>query len=158
MTFGDHCRNRYRVTSGNLAGDRSFGEEHGPVWLAGGIRAVTSNRPSGQRKRIRPLPPGQTLFSPDASPVRAATERRSARPLIFLHQLPTWVAPLVLVGLLIAGLAVRGPVGAVALIGVAAVLSWLASLSWPRLSAQGRLGRVLAVAAMLAVAAYQATR
>ena len=60
--------------------------------------------------------------------------------------------------LLIAGLAVRGPGGAVALCGVAVVLGWLGSLSWPRLSAAGRLGRVLAVLAMLAVAAWQATR
>ncbi len=158
MTFGDHCRDGCLVAGGSLADDRSLSGEHGPAWLAGGIRAVTSNRPSRQRQRVRPLPPGQTLFSPDASPVRAAAERRSARPLLFLHQLPTWVAPLVLVGLLIAGLAVRGPVGAIALIGVAAVLGWLASLSWPRLPAAGRLGRVLAVAAMLALAAYQATR
>lgn len=117
---------------------------------------MTSNRPS--RQRLRPLPKGDNLFTPGASPARQATERRSAKPLIFLHQLPTWVAPLVLVALLIAGLAVRGPGGAIALCGVAVVLGWLASLSWPQLSAGGRLGRILAVAVVLAVAGYQASR
>ena len=115
-----------------------------------------SNRPT--RQRVRPLPKGDSLYTPGASPARQAAERRSARPLLYLHQLPTWVAPLVLVALLIAGLAVRGPGGAVALCGVAAVLGWLASLSWPRLSANGRLGRILAIAVVLAVAGYQAAR
>jgi hypothetical protein len=104
------------------------------------------------------LPKGSTLFTPNASPARQATERRSARPLLYLHQLPTWVPPVVLAVLLIVGLAVKGPGGAVALCAVAAVLGWLASMSWPRLSAGGRAGRVLAVAVVLAIAAYQATR
>jgi hypothetical protein len=115
-----------------------------------------SNRPS--RQRIRPLPKGDTLYTPGASPARQATERRSAKPLLFLHQLPTWVAPLVLVVLLVGGLAIRGPAGAACLCGVAAVLGWLATLSWPRLSASGKLGRVLAVAVVLAVAGYLASR
>ena len=121
---------------------------------------MTSNRPSGPRRRsrVRPLPPGSSLFSPEAGPARAAAERRSARPLLFLHQLPAWVAPIVAVVLLVAGLALRGPAGAVALVGVAAALGWLAAVSWPRLSAGGRLGRLLAVAAMLGLAIWQATR
>ncbi len=61
-------------------------------------------------------------------------------------------------GLLVAGLAVRGPGGAVALFALAAVLGWLASVSWPRLSAGGRLGRLAAVCLLLALAAFQATR
>jgi hypothetical protein len=117
---------------------------------------VSSNR--SPRQRVRPLPKGSSLYTPDASAARQATERRSARPLIFLHQLPVWVAPLVMVGLLIAGLAVRGPAGAAALCGLALVLGWLASLSWPQLSASGRLGRVLAVAMVLALAGFQAIR
>lgn len=117
---------------------------------------MTTNRPA--RQRARPLPRGTSLYTPGASAARQATERRSARALVYLHQLPTWVAPLVLVALLIAGLAVHGPVGAVALCGVAVVLGWLATVSWPRLQLAGRLGRVLAVGVMLALAAYQATR
>ena len=53
------------------------------------------------RQRVRRLPKGNTLYTPGASPARQAAERRSAKPLIFLHQLPTWIAPLVLVALLI---------------------------------------------------------
>jgi hypothetical protein len=119
---------------------------------------VTSNRPTRPRQRIRPLPPGQSLFTPDATPARAATERRSAKPLVYLHQLPPWVIPILMAGLLVAGLALRGPAGAVALCALAGVLGWLASLSWPRLPAAGRLGRLAAVVALLALAAFQATR
>jgi hypothetical protein len=119
---------------------------------------VTSNRPSRPRQRIRPLPPGQSLFTPDASPARATTERRSAKPLLYLHQLPPWVVAVLAVGLLVAGLALRGPAGAIALFAVAAVLGWLASVSWPRLSAGGRLGRLAAVGLLLALAAFQASR
>jgi hypothetical protein len=68
------------------------------------------------------------------------------------------VAPVVLAVLLVAGLAVKGPGGAVALCAVAIVLGWLAAVSWPRLTTTGRAGRVLAVAIVLGVAAYQATR
>jgi hypothetical protein len=119
---------------------------------------VTSNGPSSRRRRARPLPPGQSLFTPDASQTRAAAERRSAQPLLYLHQLPAWAAPVIAAVLLVVGLAVRGPVGALALVGVAAALGWLAAISWPRLAAAGRAGRVLAVAAMLGLAVWQALR
>jgi hypothetical protein len=115
-----------------------------------------SNRPT--RHRVRPLPKGNSLYTPGASPTRQAAERRSAKPLLYLHQLPTWIAPLVMVVLLIAGLAVKGPGGAVALCGVAAVLGWLAAISWPRLSASGKLGRILGIAVVLALAGLQAAR
>jgi hypothetical protein len=117
---------------------------------------VTFNRPN--RQRVRPLPKGGTLFTPGASPARQAAERRSAKPLLYLHQLPAWLPPIVLAALFIGGFAVRGPVGAVLLCGVAAVLGWLASISWPRLSQTGKAGRMLAVVVMLGLAAYQATR
>jgi hypothetical protein len=113
---------------------------------------------TGRTRRARPLPPGQTLFTPAASPGRAAAEQRSAKPLLFLHQLPAWAAPVMLALLLVVGLAVRGPVGTVALCGVAVVLGWLAMISWPRLSASGRLGRAVVIAGLLALAGWQATR
>jgi len=124
---------------------------------------VTTNRqpPPGNNRsgqRSRPLPQGSSLYTPGASAARQATERRSARPLIYLYQMPRWVAPIVLVVFLIAGLALRGPAGAVALCVVAAVLAWLATLSWPRLAAAGRAGRILAVVVMLAIAGYQGSR
>ncbi len=137
---------------------------------------MTTNRPAGQTRprqtrprqtqsgktrsgqRVRPLPGGTSLYTPNASATRKTTERRSARPLIYLYQLPRWIAPLLLVAFLVAGLALHGLAGAAALCLVAAVLAWLAVLSWPRLSAGGRLGRIAAVAIMLAIAGYQATR
>lgn len=117
---------------------------------------MTYNRPS--RPRVRPLPKGKTLFTPGASPARQAAERRSAKPLLYLHQLPAWVPPVVLAVLFIGGLAARGALGAVLLLAVAAVLGWLASISWPRLSQTGKLGRMLIVVMMIGLAAWQTTR
>jgi len=89
---------------------------------------------------------------------RQEAQQRSAVVLVYLRGLPRWLLPLVLAALLIAGLAVRGWGGAVALCLVAAFLSWLAFLSWPRVAAGGRMARVAAVALLLAVAAFQASR
>ena len=118
-------------------------------------RSGQSGRSAKQRPP-RPLPKGDTLFTPDASPARSSIERASATPLLWLHQLPTWLLPILAVALLVAGLAVRTWPGAVALCGVAAILGWLAVLSWPRLNVQGRLLRVAVIAAVLAIAAYRA--
>jgi hypothetical protein len=111
-----------------------------------------------QRGKTRPLPPGNSLYTPGASDSRRTLERSSARPLVLLHQLPVWVVPLLLAALLIAGLAVPGLVGAMALVLVAAFLGWLAALSWPRLTPSGRLLRVAAVAGVLVIAGIQAVR
>jgi hypothetical protein len=114
---------------------------------------VSSNRARPPRTRApRPLPKGDTLFTPDASPARQALEHRSATALLWLHQLPPWVPPVLAAALLVVGLAVGGVIGAIALCGVAAVLGWLAAVSWPRLSAQGRLLRVAAFGCVLIVA------
>jgi hypothetical protein len=117
---------------------------------------VSTNRPA--RQRVRPLPKGSSLYTPNASAARQAAERRSARPLLYLHQLPRWVPPVVLALLLVVGLAVKGPGGGAALCALAVVLGWLAALSWPRLTAGGRAGRLLTVLVLLAIAGYQATR
>src|SRR5262249_61432494 len=95
------------------------------------------------------LPPGDTLFTPDASPARASIEQQSATPLLWLHQLPSWLLPVLAVTLLVTGLAVSGWGGAIALIAVAGLLGWLAAGSWARLSARGRLARGLAVAPVI---------
>lgn len=102
--------------------------------------------------RPRPLSAGNTLLTPEASASRQSLERRSATSLLWLHQLPRWVPPALLAVLLITGLAVRGPVGALALAGVAVVLLWLAAISWPRVNAAGRVLRVLAIAVVLGAA------
>jgi Family of unknown function (DUF6703) len=70
-------------------------------------------------------------------------EQRSATTLLWLHQLPAWLPPVLAVVLLVAGLAMHGWAGAIALFGLAVVLGWLAAISWPRLSAAGRLLRVV---------------
>lgn len=125
---------------------------------------MSSNRASsrpGQARRGRlrgpaPLPKGNTLFTPDASPSRRALEHRSATSLLWLHQLPAWLLPVLAAGLLVAGIAVGGVGGAVALCGVAVVLGWLAAVSWPRLSAPGRLLRIAVICGVLAIALFRA--
>ena len=121
-------------------------------------RARQAPRPSGRparqagQRRPRPLPEGDTLFTPEASPARQAIEQRSATVLLWLHQLPRWLAPVLAVALLVTGLAVGGWAGAAALFGLAAVLAWLASLSWPRLSAAARVLRIAVIVLVAAVA------
>jgi hypothetical protein len=115
-----------------------------------------STRPAqagrGRQRRPRPLPQGNTLFTPGASPARASIEHRSATSLLWMHQLPAWLLPVLGVILLVTGLAVSGWGGAIALCGLAGLLGWLAAVSWPRLSLQGRLLRVVATAAILIAA------
>jgi len=137
---------------------------------------LNTNQPAGRRRpqssrgRVQPsrgprtargqerLTPSQVRPTPGASRARQAAEQRSAVPLLFLRQLPSWLLPLVLVVLLIAGLALRGPVAVIALVGVALVLGWLALLSWPRLALRGRLGRGVVITIVLAVAVIQGLR
>ena len=115
-----------------------------------------SRRPAqaggGRQRRPRPLPQGNTLFTPGASPARASAEQRSATPLVWMHQLPAWLLPVFAVVLLITGLAVSGWAGAIALLGLAGLLGWLAAVSWPRLSLRGRLLRGVATAVILIAA------
>jgi hypothetical protein len=89
---------------------------------------------------------------------RQVAEQRSAVVLLYLRGLPRWLPPVLLTVLLVAGLAVRGWGGALALCLLAAFLGWLAFLSWPRVAAGSRLARVAVVALLLAIAAYQASR
>ncbi|MHB1432576.1 MAG: DUF6703 family protein, partial [Streptosporangiaceae bacterium] len=118
---------------------------------AGAQGARAAQRRSGQP---RPLPNGRSLLTPEtqASSGRQSLERRSAVTLLWLHQLPVWVLPVVLVVFLAVGVSVGGVIGAIALAVVAAVLLWLAAVSWPRLSLTGRLIRVLTIAVVLGVA------
>jgi hypothetical protein len=95
------------------------------------------------------------LFTQGATPAREDLEHRSATLLLWLHQLPAWLPPVLAAILLIAGLALPGIGGAVALCGLAVILGWLAAVSWPRASAQGRLLRVLIICCVLAGAAYR---
>jgi uncharacterized protein DUF6703 len=119
----------------------------GPPSSAGG-----SSLGARRARPPRPLPSGDTLFTPDPSPARASIEQRSATPLLWLHQLPRWLLPVLVVALLVTGLAIAGWAGAIALFALAGVLGWLAAVSWPRLNAQGRAMRVLSVGLLIAAA------
>lgn len=123
---------------------------------------MSSNRTGqarkGRARGPRPLPKGNALFTPGASPARQALEHRSATSLLWLHQLPTWLAPVLAAGLLVAGLTIGSVGGAIALVGLAVVLGWLAAVSWPRLSVQGRLLRVVMIGGVLAIALVKAFR
>jgi hypothetical protein len=136
--------------------------ERGPAVLAGRMTEVSSpqaRRGQGPRRgKGKPLPRGDSFYTPGASDTRSRMERSSAKPLVWLHQQPAWFPPVVLAVLLIVGLAVPGWLGAAALVLVAAFLGWLAALTWPRLAPGGRLLRVAAVAVVLVVAIIQATR
>lgn len=84
--------------------------------------------------------------------LRRAVERWSATPLVFLHQLPRWVLPVVLVALLLAGMLGTGWVGATALLVLAALLGWLSYLSWPTTPLPGRLLRLGAFVVLILLA------
>jgi hypothetical protein len=134
-------------------GQRPSGTSAGRPGSAAGRPAPAGRPVSGGR----PGPadrPGQ----PGASETRQAVERVSARPLVFLTQLPKWVLLVILLGLLISGFAVPGLIGAAALLVVGILLGWLAYLSWPALNTQARLGRVVAVVCMVIIVVWQARR
>ncbi len=106
----------------------------------------------------RPLPAGDSFYTPGAGRARHSLERSSARPLAYLHQLPGWLPPILLLALLIVGLAVPGWIGAASLVVLALLLGWLGFLSWPSLTVGGRLLRMAAAACVLAIAVVQALR
>ncbi|WP_433697934.1 DUF6703 family protein [Nocardiopsis sp. CA-288880] len=99
-------------------------------------------------------PPGGGRTGGAAGPgrLRREVEERSAVPLVWLHQRPRWLAPLVLGALFLAGLAAPGFVGAVCLLLVAVFFVWLAFLTWPSLTGQQKVPRVLMVGVVLVLA------
>ncbi|SDJ31889.1 hypothetical protein SAMN05421874_101426 [Nonomuraea maritima] len=102
----------------------------------------------------RPLPQGEQFFTPGATGLRKAVERRSAVPMAFLFsQVPRWVAPALLVILLLVGFAVANPLGGVAVLPVIAFVGWLAYLSWPSLGLGAKLVRVAMLAFLVLLVA-----
>jgi hypothetical protein len=85
--------------------------------------------------------------------LREAVERNSAAPVVLLHRMPRWVLPVVVALLMLVGLVVRGPLGALSLLALAVFLGWFFYLSWPRLLLGDRLLRAAALALLLALAA-----
>ena len=135
------------------AGGRSRSGGQRPRGTSAGRPGSPGGRPA-PADRPAPARPG----TPGASGTRQAVERFSARPLVFLHQMPRWVLLLIVLGLLISGFAVTGWIGAVALLLVGILLGWLAYLSWPSINAQGRVLRVVALACMVVIVVWQARR
>jgi hypothetical protein len=84
--------------------------------------------------------------------LRAAIERRSAAPVVFLHRLPRWVLLVAVFVLLVIGMAGTGWVAAAGLLVLAAALGWFAYLNWPALDGSGRLLRIVALAVLTAFA------
>ncbi|MGI8652850.1 MAG: DUF6703 family protein [Geodermatophilaceae bacterium] len=77
---------------------------------------------------------------------RDRLERQSLPVLMTLRRVPQWVLFLVVLGLVVGGLLLTGPVAG-ALLGVVAVfLGWLLLLAWPRLTQGQRLLRGLTIA------------
>jgi hypothetical protein len=91
------------------------------------------------------------------SPARIKLEKRSARPLYHLSRLPKLVLPVLLGGLLLAGLFVPSPLAGVFLLIVAAFLTWLLALSWPALVGSSRVIRLLVVVVVVAAAIWRFT-
>lgn len=87
--------------------------------------------------------------------MRREVERISAPVLIWLHQMPRWVLPLLMAGVFLGGLAASGMAGA-ALLGVLALfLAWLAFIAWPTLRSPQRTLRCVAIAILIALALTQ---
>jgi len=129
-----------------------------------GRRSAASPRPAARPAAGRASRPATGRAGrPATDPVRPGSPRarlagRSRRALTFLTALPRWVPALATAVLLLAGLAVPGPVGAACLLVVGAFLGWLVTLSWPLLRGPARLLRVLTVALVVGFAVYQFTR
>lgn len=121
-------------------------------------RTAATRGSGGPRRPARPLPQGETFFTPGAGGVRATMERRSAKLLVYLHQMPRWIMPVLLAALLVAGLAVPGPMGALALALVAAFLGWLGYLSWPSLTPGKRAIRLVTTLVLVGLAVLQLVR
>jgi hypothetical protein len=92
------------------------------------------------------------------SPARKALERRSAHAVAYLHQLPRWLPFALALALLLVGLFVAGPVGAVALGLLALFQGWLLALSWPRHDQSRRALGLITLAVLVAAAVVQGLR
>jgi hypothetical protein len=113
-----------------------------PTTSSSSSKSSTSSKGSKGSKGSKPAPPPATGF-------RAALERRSALPLALLHQMPSWLVPVLLAVFLLAGLAIPGAWAAVFLALVAVFLIWLVALAWPVVSPRGRVLRVLVIVALV---------
>jgi hypothetical protein len=88
---------------------------------------------------------------------KSAIRRQSAVFLLYVHQLPRWVPLLVLPALLIAGLAIPGAIGAVALVLLALVV-WFLFMATPARNAAHRAIRIAVPLLVVALAVVKLFR
>jgi hypothetical protein len=88
---------------------------------------------------------------------RLSLEKASVRPLLVLKSMPTWLVPVLLAAVMVAGLMIPSPWAGLLLLLPAAFLLWLLVLSWPLLSTSGRLLRVLVVGVLLGATWFRVT-
>jgi hypothetical protein len=88
-------------------------------------------------------------------PSKSTVRRQSAVFLAYVHQLPRWVPLVLLPALLIAGLAVPGPLAAIPLVLLALVI-WFLFMSTPPHNASHRALRVAVPLLLVAVAVAKA--
>lgn len=92
------------------------------------------------------------FYTPGAGGFRHAVERRSAVPLVWLHQAPRWILPAAMAGVLLGGLLLEGIPGAALLVLLAVFIGWLAFLAWPALSTGQRTLRCAALVVLVGLA------
>jgi hypothetical protein len=84
-------------------------------------------------------------MTPPSTGLRAAVERRSAPLLVLLSQQPKLLIPVVSLVLLVGGLALPLPYGAVCLALLLLLVGWLSYLSWPAVVGPARMVRLVTV-------------
>jgi hypothetical protein len=129
-----------------------------------GNPAVRSgSRPGGAKgakgaKAGRPLPQGNSFFTPQASPLRREVERASAPLLVLFHRLPRPVFGALPLLLLVLGAFLPVPIALVCLALALLLLGWLAFLSWPRASGGQRVMRLLVPGLVVLIAILRIAR
>jgi len=74
---------------------------------------------------------------------------------VFLTVVPRWLLAVLVAAMLVAGLAIRGPVGSAFLVVLAAFLGWLLVIAWPAMRPRERWVRVGVVVVVVAAAVWQ---
>lgn len=118
---------------------------------------MPATRPPG-RDGQRPLPAGETFFTPGAGPLRQEVERRSAVIALWLYGRPRWIAGTLPLLLVLATLFVRGPLVLFPGVLLIAFVAWVTFLAWPVLGAGGRLARLGVLALTVALIAGNGLR
>ncbi len=130
-----------------------------------GNPAVRAARPAGTgtgrtsaRGTKRPLPEGESFFTPRASPLRQQIERLSAPLLVLFHRLPRPVFGALPLLLLVLGAFLPVPFALVCLVLALLLLTWLAFLSWPRSTGGQKVMRLVVPGLVVLIAVLRIVR